>query len=85
MDGRLDSYPHRVRKMAEQLLAHLVHDIERNLTQYKGGKGSITDVEESVMNLKARIAGIVARYCDDFSSVEYYQHLEQMEGKDATD
>jgi len=71
--------------MAEQLLAHLVHDLERNLTQYKDGKGTIAAVEESVGNLKARIAGIVARYCDDFSSVEYYQHLQQMEGNDATD
>jgi hypothetical protein len=71
--------------MAEELLAHLVHELERNLTQYKDGKTTIAVVEESVMNLKARIAGIVARYCDDFSSIEYYQHLEQMEGKDATD
>ena len=85
MDGRLDSYRRRVRNMAEQLLAHLVYDLERNLTRYKDGKGSITEVEDSVANLKGRIASIVARYCDDFSSVEYFQHLQQMEGNDATD
>lgn len=63
----------------ERRLASALNDLREALKERE--KGNIDDKEllERFHQLRNSIGSIVARYCDDFSSVEYHDEIKEME------
>jgi len=61
--------------MAERTLAEMMYDYERTLEEYTKGNVDIDVVVEKFDYLRTGVAGIVSRYCDDFSSYDYHKEL----------
>ena len=71
--------------MPERNMAYVMLDFQVALDKFKEGDINIETLTGEFEALKQRVGCAVSRYCDDFSSPEYYQILKQLEGKDATD
>lgn len=65
--------------MIERKLASTLNDFREALKERERGNISDKDLLERFHQLRNSIGSIVARYCDDFSSVEYHDEIKEME------
>jgi len=64
--------------MAERTLARMVYDFECSLDEHKKGNLDEEGLRTRFYSLKTGIAGVVSRYCDDFSCIDYYNELTRL-------
>ena len=70
--------------MPERQIAYIMIDFNTALEQFKSGEIEIDQLSSEFEKLKTSVGGVIARYCDDFSSSDYHAVVKQLEGKDAT-
>lgn len=68
--------------MAERRMARIIHQFEASLESFKEGRGTIEDLEKEWDILKLRVGSSIARYCDDFSTSEYWEQLNNLSKQD---
>lgn len=64
--------------MAERRVATIIYQFETSLRSFKDGTGSIENLEKEWDILKLMVGSSISRYCDDFNTSEYWEHLNNL-------
>jgi len=63
--------------MSERSLAAIMYQFELTIGSLKDGTENIETLEKEWSTLKLRVGSSIARYCDDFSTTEYWKELDR--------